>query len=63
VVPSARLIISIPAVIQEPLGLAATLEADAVVITVRMRRTKLPNARRTIELVGREREAGCYLMS
>jgi hypothetical protein len=61
VVPPARLIISIPAVIREPLGLAATREADAVVVTVQMRRTRLPDARRTIELVGRERVAGCYL--
>lgn len=62
VAPRSRVIISIPPVISEPLGLAATQEADAVVIGVRMRQTRLRNARRTLELIGRERVAGCFVM-
>jgi hypothetical protein len=62
IAPSARLIISIPAVISEPLGLAATQEADKVIVTVRVGRTRIADARRTIELVGRDRIAGCFLV-
>jgi hypothetical protein len=59
---TARLVISIPAVVAEPLGLAATQVADAIVLTIEMGRTKIADARRTIELIGRERIAGCFLV-
>lgn len=61
-VPSARIIIAIPAVVSEPLGLAATQSADVIVLTVELGRTRLADARRTIELVGRDRIAGCFLV-
>ena len=61
-VPPARLIISVPPVVAEPLGLAAAEEADAVVLAVRMNHSRLPEVRRTIHLVGRERLAGCFLV-
>lgn len=61
-VPTARLVIAIPAVVKEPLGLAATQMADAVVLTVGIGRTRLADARRTIELIGRERIAGCFVV-
>ncbi len=60
--PTARLIIAIPAVVSEPLGLAATQSADAIVLTIELGRTRLADARRTIELVGRDRIAGCFLV-
>jgi hypothetical protein len=61
VAPTARLVISIPPVITEPLGLAVAQAADAVVVTFRLGRTRLSAARRTIELLGRDHIAGCVL--
>ncbi len=62
VVPPARLIISVPPVVTEPLGLAAAEEADAVVLAVRMNHSTMGDVRRTIQLVGRHRITGCFLM-
>jgi hypothetical protein len=59
--PPKKTIISIPAVNREHLGVAIARAADAVVVAVEMRRTRIADARRTIELIGRDRIAGCYL--
>lgn len=61
-VPPARLIISIPPVVSEPLGLTAAHESDAVVLAVRMNHSLIGEVRRTLELVGRERIIGCLLV-
>lgn len=61
VAPAGQVIISIPAVVGEPLGLAVTHSADFVVLSVQMGRTRYADARRTIELIGRERIAGCFV--
>ena len=58
----ARLIISIPPVVTQPLGLATAHAADLVVLCVEVGGTRLADARRTLELVGRERMAGCFLI-
>lgn len=62
VVPPARLIISVPPVVTEPLGLTAAEEADVVVLAVRMYRSRMAEVRRTIQLVGRPRITGCFLV-
>ncbi|HVO20934.1 MAG TPA: hypothetical protein VMU15_16850 [Anaeromyxobacter sp.] len=62
VAPPARLIISVPPVVTEPLGLAAAEEADAVVLAVRMNHSRMADVRRTIELVGRNQITGCFLV-
>jgi hypothetical protein len=59
---SARLIISVPAVVSEPLGLATTQAADTVLLCVELGRTRLNDVRRTLKLIGRERVAGCLLV-
>lgn len=59
---TARLIISVPAVVEEPLGLAAVNAADLVVICVERGRTHLASVERTVRLIGRERVAGCVLL-
>lgn len=59
---AARLIIAIPPVITEPLGLATTSGADLVMICVELGRTRLEDARRTLQLIGRERVSGCLLL-
>jgi hypothetical protein len=56
-------VIAISSVITEPLGLGATAAADAVIVCIERGRTRLADARRTIELVGRDRIAGCYLVT
>lgn len=61
--PAARLVIAIPAVIAEPLGLAAAHEADGVLVAIEIGRTRIADVRRTIELIGRDRIAGAFLVS
>jgi hypothetical protein len=58
-----KVIIAIQPVVSEPLGLAVTQVADTVVLRVELGRTRLDAVRRTIELIGRERIAGCFLDS
>jgi len=62
VAPPARLIISVPPVVTEPLGLAAAEEADSVVLAIRMNHSRMADVRRTIALVGRDRITGCFLV-
>jgi len=57
-----KVIIAIQPVVAEPLGLAVTQAADVAILCIEMGRTHLAAARRTIELVGRERIAGCLLV-
>ncbi|HEX9308172.1 MAG TPA: hypothetical protein VF894_11820 [Anaeromyxobacter sp.] len=60
--PAARLVIAIPAVCAEPLGLAVAKQADLVVLCVERARTRLSDVRRSADLIGRERMAGCFLV-
>jgi hypothetical protein len=60
--PDGQVIISIPPVVEEPLGLAFAHAADAVVLLVERGVTRYADARRSIELIGRERIAGCFLL-
>ncbi|MGA8890108.1 MAG: hypothetical protein WB493_00975 [Anaeromyxobacteraceae bacterium] len=57
--PASRLVIAIPSVLSEPLGLVVAKAADAVVLCIEKGRTTMPEARRTIELIGKDRVAGC----
>ena len=57
-----RLIISIPPVVTQPLGLATARNADLVVVCVEAGHTRIARARWTLDLVGRERVAGCFLI-
>ena len=58
-----RMIVAIQPVVVEPLGLAVTQAADLVVLYVEKGRSRLASVRRTVQLVGRERIAGCFLDS
>jgi hypothetical protein len=62
IAPAARLVISIPSVIDEPLGLSATQQADAVVVMVELGRTRTRALRRTIDLIGRDSVTGCFVV-
>jgi hypothetical protein len=60
--PASRLVIAIPSVLTEPLGLVVAKAADAVVVCIEKGRTTMPEARRTLDLVGKDRVAGCLLV-
>jgi hypothetical protein len=57
-----RVVIAIPSVIVEPMGLAVTQASSLVVVAIELGRSSLADANRTIDLIGRERIAGCVLV-
>ncbi len=57
-----QVIIALPPVLDDPLGVAIAHAADAAVLCVEMKRARLKSARKTIELVGRERFVGSILL-
>jgi hypothetical protein len=58
-----RLIIAIPSVLTDPLGIAVARAADGVLLTIEMNRTRLADAARSAEAIGRERLVGACLVS
>jgi len=61
--PAGKVIAAIQPVVVEPLGLAITDAADAVVLCIQVGRTRIAAARRTIDLIGRDRVAGALLIT
>lgn len=61
--PERRLVVSLPSLLDEPRALALSRAADAVVVIVELGRTRLDDARRTVELIDPERLAGCLLVT
>ncbi len=57
-----KVIVAVQPVITEPLGLAVTQKADAVILCIEAGHTRMADARRTIDLIGRERIAGCLFL-
>jgi len=60
--PAGQLVIGVPSVVTEPVGMAVLQAVDTVVLAVEVGRTTMADVRRSIRLIGRERIAGCYLM-
>jgi hypothetical protein len=60
--PRGICVISIPPVTRESLGVSIARASDAVLVVLEMRRTRMADARRTIDLVGRDRIAGTILV-
>jgi hypothetical protein len=60
--PVGQVIVAIPPVVTEPLGVGIAHAADAVILCVAMGRTRLKSARRTVELIGPERITGAFLI-
>lgn len=62
--PSApdRVVVEVPALAVHPVGAAIAHASDLVVLTIEIGKTKLANVRSTVDLVGRERVAGCVLV-
>lgn len=61
-VASARIVASVPPVLDDPHALAVARAADLVLVSVERGKTRSVDARRTIDLVGRDRVAGCLLL-
>jgi hypothetical protein len=59
---SDQVVLAIPSVVLEPLGVAVARQADLVVLCIRMGWSGLDDARRTVELVGEDRLAGCLVL-
>jgi hypothetical protein len=59
---SEKVIVAVQPVVVEPLGLAITRTADAVVLCIEKGRSRLASVRRTIELIGRDRIRGCIFV-
>ena len=58
---SGRLIVEVPSVIDEPLGVAVAQAAGTVVLCIEMGWTRLADVKKTVDLIGRELIAGCFL--
>jgi hypothetical protein len=57
-----EIIIAVDPVVENPLGIAIAFAADAVLVTIELGVTDLASARKTIEMVGRERLLGCVVI-
>lgn len=58
-----QLVVALPPVVVQPLGVVVARAADVVVLCIAMGRTRLSDAQKTIDLVGRERLAGTFLVT
>lgn len=57
-----RMILAIEPIADNPMGIAAALAADAVLLCVELGRTTLEGARHTIEQIGADRFIGCVIL-
>jgi hypothetical protein len=55
-------IVAVPSVLTEPVGLALAQAADGVVLCAAMGETRIDEARRTRELIGADRVVGCIVV-
>jgi hypothetical protein len=60
--PAGQVVVALQPVVEEPLGVAIAHAADAVVLCMQMRKSRLASTRRTIELIGHDRIAGAILI-
>jgi hypothetical protein len=60
---TAQIVVSIPPVVIQPLGVAVARAADTVVLCLAVGQTSVHHVQRTIELVGRERICGAVLVA
>lgn len=55
-------IIAIDPVVSNPAGIPVALSADAVLLCVELGKTDIASARKTVQLIGRERFIGCVIV-
>jgi hypothetical protein len=58
---SARLVVALDPILSNPQGMGIALSADAALLCITLGETSIASARKTIELVGRERFIGCVV--
>jgi len=58
-----QVIVAIEPIVARPLAIAVARAADALLLCIEMGRTRMASARRTIELVGRERFIGSVIIT
>ena len=59
---TAQVIVALEPVVSNPLGIAIALAADAALLCVTLGETPVVSARRTVEMIGRERFLGCVVV-
>lgn len=57
-----QVVVALQPVVDEPLGVAIAHAADAVVLCMQLRASRLSSARKTIDLIGQERISGAILV-
>ncbi len=57
-----RTIIALDPVLCDPAGIVVALAADAVLLCVELGKTNIAEARRTVQLIGRDRFIGCVIV-
>ena len=58
-----RVVVTIESVLSNPLGIMLAQAADAALLCVRKRKTKLAAAQKTVELIGRDLFIGSVVLS
>jgi hypothetical protein len=57
-----QVVVALPPLSAQPAGVAAALAADAVLVCVEQGRTHLKEAKKTVEMIGRDKVSGCVLI-
>jgi len=57
-----RTIIALDPVVTDPAGIPVALAADMALLCVELGRTKIPEAEKTLQLIGRDHFRGCILI-
>ena len=57
-----RTIIALDPVVTDPAGIPVALAADVALLCVELGRTKIPDAQKTLQLIGRDHFRGCILI-
>jgi hypothetical protein len=60
--PAGQVVVAIQPVVEEPLGVAIAHAADAVVLCIKLRDSRMASVRRTVELIGADRISGAILV-
>lgn len=57
-----KVLVALEPVVRNPLGMAIAMAADAVVLCIELGRSDIASAKRTLELIGREKVLGTVLL-
>ncbi|HEY2031699.1 MAG TPA: hypothetical protein VGH20_21045 [Myxococcales bacterium] len=57
-----KVIVAIDPIVEDPMGIAAALAADAALLCLELGKSRLADAQHTLEQIGRERFIGCVVL-